>query len=633
MREREIFLTASEIEDPDQLVKFLDKACEGDDGLRQRLNVLLAASSGMGNFLEIPAVDQQWQASPATTLDQFPVTLDTGPSEPVAGSTMVDMKYADQQIENRLQFLEPPQQPGTLGRLGSYDILRVVGTGAFGIVLEARDDALHRVVAIKVLAPELALNSPARKRFLREARAAAAVRHEHVVHTYAVYEQPIPHLVMELIPGQTIQQHVDQFGPFAIADLVNIGRQIASGLTAAHATGLIHRDIKPSNILLENGKVKITDFGLARAVDDASVTQSGLIAGTPLYMSPEQATGALIDYRTDLFSLGSVLYFMASGQPPFEASTTFGVLKRVAEDTPRPMSEIVSNVPDWLCAIVSRLHEKRPEDRSVSASELARMLNQCSFDLERGQVPAIPVSPIANKSTQSVLRRPVVWVASLFITAFVAMSTVWLFSARKSPTEFSPPQTSPEQMTFDRNGLIELGPLITRSCVDDGHYEDLSFEDHVLKLDATGRSRNLWINFENIEANEISISTRIHVDNPDPQGMAKLIFKGYGGNETSGAVERNHGQLTATIKDWKDFQLVRETIVEIPTVDLHEWTDVRFVITRDQYLFYLDDVQITQMPRLSREKRFVSVCCRGWKCDMKSLQVIAEPPPEIVKSP
>src|SRR5262249_36527038 len=154
--------------------------------------------------------------------------------------------------------------------------------------------------------------SPARKRFLREARSSAAVRHDNVVHVYEVGEQPLPYLVMEFVPGETLQQKLDRSGPLGVPEVLRIGRQIAEGLAAAHARDLIHRDIKPGNILLEGGsqKVKITDFGLARAADDASISQSGVIAGTPMFMAPEQALGHPIDQRADLFSLGSVLYQM-----------------------------------------------------------------------------------------------------------------------------------------------------------------------------------------------------------------------------------------------------------------------------------------------------------------------------------
>src|SRR5213080_4222763 len=168
-----------------------------------------------------------------------------------------------------LGFLQPAARPDSLGRLGHYEILEVLGCGGFGIVFRAFDEVLQRVVAIKVLAPQMAATSPARKRFLREARSSAQVRHENVVQVYAVEEQPLPYLVMEFIPGETLQQRLDRTGPLDVPEVLRIGRQIAEGLAAAHVQGLIHRDIKPANILLTGDgphlRVKITDFGLARA--------------------------------------------------------------------------------------------------------------------------------------------------------------------------------------------------------------------------------------------------------------------------------------------------------------------------------------------------------------------------------
>jgi hypothetical protein len=285
-----------------------------------------------------------------------------------------------------LEFLQQSDKPDSLGRLAHYEVLEVIGRGGMGIVLRAFDEKLHRVVAIKVMAPLLAATSPPRKRFLREARAAAQVRHEHVVDIHAVEEQPIPHLVMEYVPGESLQQRLDRIGPLEVLDVLRIGQQIARGLAAAHAQGLTHRDVKPGNMLLEKGieeRVKITDFGLARAADDASLTQSGVIAGTPLYMAPEQAQGGTIDHRADLFSFGSVLYTMCSGRPPFRAPTSLAVLKRVVEDAPRPIQEIIPEVPQWLCDIISKLHAKRPADRFQSAKEVADLLSRCQKEFEQ----------------------------------------------------------------------------------------------------------------------------------------------------------------------------------------------------------------------------------------------------------
>ncbi len=202
----------------------------------------------------------------------------------------------------------------------------------------------------------------------------------------------MPYLVMEYVGGGSLQDRIDKAGPLELKEVLRIGLQAAAGLAAAHAQGLVHRDIKPANILLENGveHVKITDFGLARAVDDASLTQSGVIAGTPQYMSPEQAEGEAVDHRSDLFSLGSVLYTMCTGRPPFRADNTMAVLQRVCEDAPRPIREINPEVPDCLAAIVAKLHAKDPADRFQSAAEVAELLSRHLADVQQ---PALATGP------------------------------------------------------------------------------------------------------------------------------------------------------------------------------------------------------------------------------------------------
>ncbi len=312
-------------------------------------------------------------------LQEVVAALESGPPGTAATGAETQAEGHDP-LRAELSFLAPPAQPGHLGRLGPYEILDVVGRGGMGVVLKALDEPLQRIVAIKVLGPQYAGSGSARKRFQREARAAAAVSHDHVVPIYHVGEvDGIPFLVMPLIAGKSLQERIDQSGPLELLEVVRIGQQIACGLAASHAQGLVHRDIKPANILLENGveRVKITDFGLARAVDDASVTQSGVVTGTPMFMSPEQARGDTVpDHRSDLFSLGSVLYMMATGRPPFRASGTHATLRRVIDDTPRPMHEIQPHVPAWLEAIVARLHAKGPAQRFQSAREVAELLGQ-----------------------------------------------------------------------------------------------------------------------------------------------------------------------------------------------------------------------------------------------------------------
>jgi WD40 repeat protein/serine/threonine protein kinase len=297
-----------------------------------------------------------------------------------------------------LGFLDPPHpdQPETIGWLGPYEVIEFLGRGGMGVVLKARDPALDRTVAIKVLMPVLAHRATARRRFAREARAAAAVGHEHIVAIHAVDEfRGLPYIVMQYVPGRSLQERLDASGMLEVKELLRIGTQAARALAAAHAQGVVHRDIKPANILLENciERVKLTDFGLARAVGDASLTQSGVIAGTPQYMAPEQARGEPVDARADLFALGAVLYAMAAGRPPFRADSALAVLKRVCEVRHRPIRELNPDVPDWLEAVIDRLLAKDPADRFQSAAIVADVLERGLAHVQQPTAVPRPVVP------------------------------------------------------------------------------------------------------------------------------------------------------------------------------------------------------------------------------------------------
>ncbi|MFN0056673.1 MAG: protein kinase domain-containing protein [Planctomycetales bacterium] len=291
------------------------------------------------------------------------------------------------------QLLSPPSHPEMLGRLGRYEVERMVGAGGMGVVFKAFDSELNRPVAVKVLAPYLAGSGPARKRFAREARAAAAIVHEHVVPIHNVEtERDAPFLVMQYIAGESLQARLDRTGPLQTCEILRIGMQIASGLSAAHQQGLVHRDIKPSNILLEQGveRALITDFGLARAADDATLTRSGFHPGTPQFMSPEQAAGEPVDARSDLFSLGSVLYTLCTGRPPFRADSSLGVLRRITDAEPRRIRELNPQVPEWLCGIIGKLMAKRPSDRYRSAAAVAALLEPCLAHVQQPEFIPLP---------------------------------------------------------------------------------------------------------------------------------------------------------------------------------------------------------------------------------------------------
>ncbi|MFM2094291.1 MAG: Serine/threonine-protein kinase PrkC, partial [Planctomycetota bacterium] len=427
MTERTLFLSALEINDPRQREAYLDRQCNGNAALRRRVTQLLASHARADQFLESPAVDIA-----ADHLGYVEALLSDNnhgsPDQPSSGSTE-SSEEAD--VRTLRSYVEKSARPDGFGTLGIYDIDEVFGHGAFGIVARATDTKLLRQVAVKVLRPEYATTSPPRQRFLREARTTAAIRHENVIGIYAVEESPLPYIVMEYVAGETLLQRLDRIGPLEVEEVLRIGHGIASGLAAAHAVKLIHRDIKPSNILIADDPampVKITDFGLARTVDDASMTSSGQIAGTPMYMSPEQARGEPLDHRGDLFSLGSVMYHMVTGRAPFRAANSVAVLKRVCEDTPRPINDVLPDVPDWLCAIINRLLEKKPQARFQSAQEVADLLARCQRELKTtGKVTSVRIETIQREPAR--VDSPLMLWANAKSTRIVAVAAVVALAA------------------------------------------------------------------------------------------------------------------------------------------------------------------------------------------------------------
>ncbi len=263
------------------------------------------------------------------------------------------------------RLLSPPQSADEIGRLGDFRVLRVLGSGGFAIVFEAEDIRLKRHVVLKLMHPAIAATRGGADRFLREAQSAAALKHEHVVTIYQVGVQcETPFIALELLHGETLEDHLNRHGPLRIQEAVRIGREIAMGLAAAHARGLLHRDIKPANIWLEGpegkggetpalnrkevsqpalpagksghtangrrpaGKVKILDFGCAKCwADESAISDRGLLIGTPAYMAPEHFSGDAVDPRADLFSLGCLLYRMVAGKRPFGGSNLFSVVR------------------------------------------------------------------------------------------------------------------------------------------------------------------------------------------------------------------------------------------------------------------------------------------------------------------
>ena len=280
-------------------------------------------------------------------------------------------------------------------KLGSrYEVLEVIKAGGMGIVFRGIDLTLDRVVAIKLVTAQAACGNSI-ERFYREARAMAAVKHDHIVTIHSVEtEEGLPFLVMEYIDGISLSDRVQNCGKLNFDEVVQLGQEMAAALECAHDVGLVHRDLKPGNVLLENdtGRAKVTDFGLAKFSTDSALTRTGVVVGTPEFMSPEQAIGDPTDARSDLFSLGSVLYTACTGHSPFQATTDWQVIQRIQNETLSPLSARYKDVEPWFSDIVQQLLHKDPERRIQSAAEVRQYL------VER-RSPQLPESNRAHGDT------------------------------------------------------------------------------------------------------------------------------------------------------------------------------------------------------------------------------------------
>jgi serine/threonine protein kinase/WD40 repeat protein len=297
---------------------------------------------------------------------------------PTADRTVAPAPQSGRKLPN---FLEPPQGPNEIGRLGPYRILGLLGQGGMGTVLRTEDPVLHRPLALKVMPPELANDAEARQRFLREAQATAALEHDNIIGIHQVGEVAgLPFIAMPVLTGETLEARLRRSPPLDWTEAVRIAREVAAALACAHTAGLIHRDIKPANVFLKapHAQVKVLDFGLARGTsDEQKLTKSGIMLGTPAYMSPEQARGAgNIDHRTDLFSLGVLLYRMLSGTQPFETNTLTGTLSRLMLFEPPALAEVCPHLPPALAQLTTALLAKELSQRPPSAGWVEHALMQ-----------------------------------------------------------------------------------------------------------------------------------------------------------------------------------------------------------------------------------------------------------------
>ena len=330
-------------------------------------------------------------------------------------------------------------------RLGPLEIIAPLGAGGMGEVYRARDTRLGRTVAVKVLPPEVAADAERRARFEREARAASAFSHPNIIVVHDVgCEGDTAFMVMECVEGRTLRAWLGG-APLPAREIAALGAQIAEGLAKAHGGGIAHRDLKPENVMVsEEGLVKILDFGLAKLQEPEGpqpsqastrsggefATRPGAVMGTVSYMSPEQASGRRVDFRTDQFALGLMLYEMASGKQPFRRATSVETLAAIVRDEPEPLQALNPGAPPALCRVVERCLAKDPGDRYASTRDLARDLRDLREDLA-GRPPG-EVRPPPPPTT----RRPAwLWLAA---SALVVVAAVLAWRSRRPPAPSAP---------------------------------------------------------------------------------------------------------------------------------------------------------------------------------------------------
>ncbi|MCA9214331.1 MAG: protein kinase [Planctomycetales bacterium] len=474
-----------------------------------------------------------------------------------------------------LGLLGPTDDPRMLGRIGMYEVSGLIGRGGMGIVFKAFDPSLDRFVAIKMLAPHLATSAAARQRFVREGKAAAAVVDDHVLPVYGVDEwKGIPYLVLQYSRGLSLQQRINNQGPLEVVEVLRIGLQIARGLAAAHAQGLVHRDVKPSNILLCDSveRAVLTDFGLARAVDDASMTRTGVVAGTPQYMSPEQARAESIDQRSDLFSLGSVMYAMCTGHAPFRAETSLGVLRLISDRTARPIQEINPAVPSWVCELVDKLMTKDPDKRIATAGEVADILEGCLAHVQQPKVYEVPRQLSCKRGVgKSKFGK---WIAlALAVTLLITASTIVVLESSKGTITISseaddvPIQILRGDEVVDRLTVRQLGKNVRVAAgeyevIVDGEFDGIAIVDGTVTL-KRGGTEQVRIVRSDSSVDEASEAAALSDFEVDEARKARLWRRNN---------EWNFAKAMAVAKrDWKTEYPERDDVV---TIDVYCGRDV-----------------------------------------------------------
>lgn len=398
----------------------------------------------------------------------------------------------------------------------SLKIVKEIGRGGMGVVYEGFDEALGRRVAIKQLHPQYHQDSHRLERLQREAKAIASLNHPHVLAVYGFQTvDGYPCLIHQLVDGESLQAIIDRDGAIPFPQCSQLALQIAQGLAAAHAAGIVHRDLKPDNVLVEHRTqiARLGDFGLAKRLGDDNFTQEGFVAGTPRFMAPEQAESKVVDHRSDLFSLGALLYTMASGQPPFDGKDPYVVLDAIRN---RPHASLVSlfpHIPKWYSHLVDRLLEKDVQQRVQSIDEVVQTIEQRKLD---------------DSTRQLFWLTKAIMIASLPLILLVT-GLAWYFTANR------PGSTSPESNDLRTTEIIPLPTIVTTSNGKSFRGLEEAVADAV-DGETIVISDDIVLSKIDIEGKRIQIIAA--------QGTSPIIRSSNNNNELSGAFIRSDSDLT-----------------------------------------------------------------------------------------
>jgi serine/threonine protein kinase/tetratricopeptide (TPR) repeat protein len=382
------------------------------------------------------------------------------------------------------ETLETPIKELTTGSTfaGRYQIVEELGHGGMGRVYRALDKKLNEEVALKIIKPEIALDKPTLERFQNEIRLARKIGHRHVGRMFELMEEKGLHFItMEYVPGQDLKGLIRQSKQLTAATAVSIAKQVSEGLEEAHRLGVIHRDLKPSNIIIDrDGNARIMDFGIARSAKTQGITGAGIMIGTPEYMSPEQVEGKAADQRSDIYSLGIILFEMLTGRLPFEAETPLGVALMQKSERPPDPRKLNAQIPEDLSHVILKCLEKSKEKRYQSGGELVAELDRIEKELPTGSLPRTIHKPLTSKKiTVQFTLKKAIWPIAVVLAVIVVGFVLWKIVPRHAGLKRSIAVIGFKNQTGDPNldYLQEAIPnLLITSLEQSGHFRVTSWE-------------------------------------------------------------------------------------------------------------------------------------------------------------